>query len=62
MGLTDVLDLVGMLLLVAAGAVLAGAVAMPAGLAVAGVGLLAVSLLIDARRGAAQRKRTGGRS
>jgi len=48
--LTDVLDLAGLLLLVAAlawtGALLLGA---PVALAVAGLGLLAVSWLVDAR-------------
>ena len=40
-----VLDLLGLLLLVAAAAVWAGTVALPLGLAIAGVGLLGVRLL-----------------
>lgn len=45
---TDVLDLLGVLVLVAAAALSVGLyVAVPAGLATAGVGLLATSWLID---------------
>lgn len=48
--LTDVLDLVGLLLLVAAGAVAAWVMlAAPLGLAVAGLGVLGVSWVVDRR-------------
>lgn len=48
--LTDLLDLLGLLVLVAAAAVLAWGVSPALGLAAAGVGLLGVSWLVDARR------------
>lgn len=49
--LTTILDLVGLLLLVGAAAAFAAvAVGAPLALAVAGVGLLGVSWLVDARR------------
>lgn len=45
---TDVLDLLGVLVLVAAAAIAVGLyVAVPAGLAIAGAGILATSWLID---------------
>lgn len=47
---TSVLDLVGLLLLVLAAAVLTAAWSLPGALAAAGVGVLAVSWLIDHRR------------
>lgn len=53
--LTDVLDLVGLLLLVAAAAVLAWPVSAALALALAGVGVLVVSWLVDRRRGGGRR-------
>lgn len=56
---TDVLDLLGALLLVTAAALAAGVwLTPPAGLAVAGAGLLGVSWLIDHSR--KRRPRSGG--
>lgn len=49
--LTSILDLLGLLLLVAAVAVLVGGWTLPGALGVAGVGLLAVSWLVDRRQG-----------
>jgi hypothetical protein len=55
---TDVLDLLGALALVAAAALVAGLwLSWPGGLATAGLGLLAVSWLIDRTR---RRARKGG--
>lgn len=48
--LTSVLDLVGMLLLVIALAVLVGTWSLPGALAAAGVGVLVVSWLVDRRK------------
>lgn len=53
--LTDVLDLIGLLLLVAAAAVLAWPVSAALALALAGVGVLVVSWLVDRRRGGGRR-------
>jgi len=47
--ITTLLDLAGLLLLVAAAAVLVAAWSLPGALAVAGVGLLAASWLVDRR-------------
>lgn len=47
---TSVLDLLGLLLLVFAASLLVAAWSIPASLATAGVGVLAVSWLIDHRR------------
>lgn len=57
--LTTVLDLAGFLLLVAALAVLVWAWSVPGGLAVSGLGLLAVSWLVDARRRPRRRAQVG---
>lgn len=50
---TSWLDLIGMLVVVAAVALAAGAWYLPGGVAIAGLGLLLVSWLID-RRGSTQ--------
>lgn len=51
MNLTSWLDLLGILLVVAAAALAVGLWFLPAGVAVAGVGLLIASWLIDRRKG-----------
>lgn len=48
--LTSWLDLIGILLIIAAAALAAGAYYMPAGVGIAGAGLLVASWLIDRRR------------
>ncbi|WP_029289119.1 hypothetical protein [Cellulomonas sp. HZM] len=59
---TDVLDLLGLLVLVAAASVAAGAwCGLVAALAVAGGGLLAVSWLLDAVRRPRRRRRAAVR-
>lgn len=55
MNLTTLLDLIGALLVIAALAVFVATVTIAGGLAVAGVGLLALSWLID-RQAAGRRK------
>jgi len=50
--ITDVLDLLGLLLGVAAAVVLVWPWTIPGALLLAGLGLLAISYLIDRRRGA----------
>lgn len=47
MSVTDLLDLIGLLLIIAAVALAAGLVFLPLGVGVGGVGLLGLSWLID---------------